>query len=190
MSKIEAVLPRQTRLSLLAAVLVTAALLGTADVAPAAACTRANAMPTHANHRTVARATLCLINRERRSRGLRPLRSSGTLAAAARGHSRDMVRRRYFSHTAPGGARVVQRIRRGGYLRSAKRWRLGENLGWGSGGDAAPRAMVRAWMNSPPHRKAILTASYRDAGVGVSLGLPLSAPGLGATYTVDFGTRR
>jgi uncharacterized protein YkwD len=190
MSKLESILPRRARLRLLAAGLVSAALFGAADGAVAAACTGANAMPTQANHHAIARATLCLINAERHSRGLRPLRSSGALAVAARTHSRDMVRRRYFAHTAPGGSRVVQRIRRSGYLRSAKRWRLGENLGWGSGGEATPRAMVRAWMNSPPHRVAILTASYRDAGIGLASGLPLAAAGSGATYTVDFGARR
>jgi uncharacterized protein YkwD len=190
MSKREPILPKRPRLRLLAAGLVSAALFGTADDALGATCTAANVMPTQANHHAIARATLCLINAERYSRDLRPLRASGALAVAARTHSRDMVRRRYFAHTAPGGSRVVQRIRRSGYLRSAKRWRLGENLGWGSGGQASPRAMVRAWMNSPPHRAAILTASYRDAGVGMTSGLPVAAVGSGATYTVDFGARR
>jgi uncharacterized protein YkwD len=193
MSKLESAFPRRSRLRPLAAGLAAAAILGVTggpDDAPAATCAGAKAMPGQASQHIIARATLCLMNAERRGRGLRPLRSSRRLAGAARGHSLDMVRRGYFSHTAPEGSRLVQRIRHSGYLRSAKRWRLGENLGWGSRGEGSPSAIVRAWMNSPPHRRAILTSSYRDAGIGVVLGVPgpLRAPGV--TYTVDFGVKR
>ena len=83
----------------------------------------------------------------------------------------------------------MTRVRRSGYLRSAHRWRLGENLGWGSREQGSARAIVRAWMNSPPHRKAILSSRYRDAGVGVTWGVPHEGAASGATYTVDFGTR-
>ena len=62
--------------------------------------------------------------------------------------------------------------RRSGYMRSARRWRVGENLAWGAGGKSTPKAIVRAWMHSPPHRKAILTRSYRDVGLGVVSGIP------------------
>jgi uncharacterized protein YkwD len=193
MSKFETALSRRCRLRPLTAGLAAVAILGLTggpDDARAASCAGAQAMPAQGVPDTIARATLCLINVERRGRGLHPLRSSRRLAAAARGHSLDMVRKGYFSHTAPEGSGVVQRIRHSGYLHSAKRWRVGENLGWGSRGEGSPRAMVRAWMNSPPHRRAILTSSYRDAGIGVVLGVPgpLRAPG--ATYTVDFGVKR
>jgi uncharacterized protein YkwD len=193
MSKLETAFPRRSRLRPLAGGLAAAAILAVTvglDDAPAATCAGAKATPGQASQHTIARATLCLINVERRGRGLHPLRSSRRLAAAARGHSLDMVRRGYFSHTAPEGSGVVQRIRHSGYLHSAKRWRLGENLGWGSRGEGSPRVMVRAWMNSPPHRRAILISSYRDAGIGVVPGIPgpLRAPG--ATYTVDFGMKR
>ena len=158
--------------------------------AHAAACGGADAMPAQTSRQALARTTLCLLNAERHANALRPLRFSRPLAAAARGHSADMVQRRYFSHTAPEGAGVLQRIRSTGYLHSAKRWRLGENLGWGTGSAASPRAIVRAWMNSPPHRAAILNGSYRQAGIGIASGVPLAARSGGATYTVDFGVKR
>jgi uncharacterized protein YkwD len=182
-----------SRVRALAAALAAAAFLGSAagaEEANAADCAGGNATPMHASRQMVARATLCLMNAERRGRGLRPLRLSPPLSVAARRHSRDMVHKRYFSHTAPNGSSVVQRIRRSGYLRSAKRWSVAENLGWGSAGEGSAGAIVRAWMNSAPHRKAILTQSYRDAGIGVVRGVPTGLPSSGATYTVDFGVKR
>jgi uncharacterized protein YkwD len=174
-----------------AILLVAVAILGAGPgVASATSCANGDAEPDAMSATTVRRATLCLLNAERRSRGLAPLRLSRRLSAAARRHSRDMVRRRYFSHTAPGGSGLLQRIRRSGYLRSAHRWRLGENLAWGSRGRSSAYATVQAWMHSPPHRHAILTPSYRDAGIGVALGVPQPGPARGATYTADFGAKR
>jgi uncharacterized protein YkwD len=181
------------RLRLLAAGFAAATLLGAAagtGDALAATCAGATARPGEISRTETARATQCLVNAERRGRGLRALRPSARLAAVARSHSRDMVRRRFFAHTAPGGITFLDRIRRSGYLRSADRWHVGENLGWGSGPGGSPEAIVRAWMQSPPHRKAILTAAFRESGVGVARGVPVPAAGGGATFTMDFGVRR
>jgi uncharacterized protein YkwD len=182
----------RSRLILLAAGLAAATLLPAVSGAGASAatCAGASARPSEVSGSEIARATLCLVNSQRRSRGLRVLRPNRRLSAAARRHARDIVRRQYFSHTAPGGSTFLQRIRRSGYLRSATRWRVGENLGWGSGLEASARAIVRAWMHSPPHRRAILTRSFRDAGVGIVRGVPFPHASGGATYTVDFGARR
>ena len=57
----------------------------------------------------------------------------------------------------------------------------------GNGGLATPRAIVEAWMASPPHRETLLNASYRTVGIGVALGVPVRDAGDGATYTADFG---
>jgi uncharacterized protein YkwD len=179
------------RLSLLVAGLAAVACLGTsAGDAAAASCTKANASPTKTSRAAIARTTLCLVNAERKTQQLRPLRMSRPLSAAALSHSRDMVRRSYFEHTAPGGPSFLQRIQRSGYLRSADRWRVGENLGWGARAESSPRMIVQAWMHSPPHRKAILTPAYREAGVGVARGVPTSRATGGATYTIDFAFKR
>src|SRR5690349_11041218 len=92
---------------------VAAVLLGAAP-AQAATCRGADAVPQAASRPAVAAATLCLINAERAAHGLRPLHTRASLVTAARGHAADMVRRRYFSHTAPGGKGVVTRVRRAG----------------------------------------------------------------------------
>jgi uncharacterized protein YkwD len=134
-------------------------------------------------------ATLCLINARRRAHGLAPLRSNRLLHRAARRHSREMVRNRYFDHTSPSGETFDDRIRQTGYLRDAGWWSVGENIAWGVGPNATPRAIVLQWMNSPPHRQAILNSSFRSVGVGVALGNPRSGR-QGATYTTDFGSRK
>jgi uncharacterized protein YkwD len=98
-----------------------------------------------------------------------------------------MVRHHYFAHVSPSGSTVTERVKKAGYLHGARRHTIGENIAWGSGSAAAPAAIVQAWMNSPPHRAIILTAAFRDVGVGIAAGAPQGGPG--QTYTLDVGRR-
>ena len=173
----------------LAAVAVLGASVPSGD-ALAANCPGTSASPAQASQGTITRATLCLVNAEREGRDLRPLRLNRRLSVAARGHSRDMVRRHYFGHIAPDGSTPVERIRDSGYLNAARRWLVGENIGWGEGFKGTAGAIVEAWMHSPSHRKAILTPSFRDAGIGVIRDVPAQLESAGATYTLDLGVRR
>ncbi|MDO8185501.1 CAP domain-containing protein [Conexibacter sp. JD483] len=139
-----------------------------------------------------AEAILCMLNRERAARHLSPLRRNPRLTTAADGHSRDMVRRRYFAHTAPGRVTFVRRITRARYARGGAA-KLGENLAWGMGDPAAPSAVVSGWMHSPEHRANILDPAFRSIGIGIAAGVPVAtasaAAASGATYTTDFGSR-
>jgi len=135
-----------------------------------------------------AETVLCLLNRIRSRHDLRPLRESTKLSKAALRHSRDMVRRGFFEHDAPGGGDVVSRARAAGYIRPGVGWTVGENIAWGSGSLATPASIVDAWMRSAGHRHNILSPAYRDLGVGVALGTPRGING--ATYTTDFGALR
>jgi uncharacterized protein YkwD len=161
---------------------------GSASAAPA--CASASAAPGAVARRILLRATLCVLNAERRARHLRPLRLNRRLSRAARRHARDMVSRRYFSHDSLSGADFVDRIRRTGYLRSARSWFVGENLAWGSGDRSTPRSVMQAWMGSHGHRANILTGRFREIGIGVAYGAPEGASAPAATYATDFGTRR
>jgi uncharacterized protein YkwD len=173
-------------------VAVAAALAALAVAAPSAsaagACDAANASANTASKRALVRATLCVLNAERKRHKLRPLRLNHRLAAAARRHSRAMARKRFFSHTSPSGSTFVDRIRRTGYLSGARRWFIGENIAYGSGSSSTPRSIGTAWMNSPPHRANILSSSFSSIGIGIASGTP--SGGAGATYTTDFGRRR
>ena len=157
----------------------------------ATGCADGRLMPDRANLDRIRAATLCLLNAERTSDGLVPLRSSGALRKAARAHSANMVRRRFFAHDCPGGSTVDSRIGATEYLRGRlRRWALGENIGWGWGNRATPQAMMRVWMDSKVHRDNILDDRFRHIGVGIVIGAPEDVRGRpAATYTTDFGVR-
>jgi uncharacterized protein YkwD len=179
------------RFSFLCALSVLAAMLAAAPSAMAArACQSANATPAQAAKRTMVRATLCTLNAQRARYGLSPLKLNKRLSKAARRHARDMVRRGYFSHDSLGGGTFVDRIRGTGYLRGAQRWSVGENLAWGTHGSSTPRAITTMWMNSPGHRSNILSASFREVGIGLALGAPGAGGGPAATYATEFGAKR
>jgi uncharacterized protein YkwD len=173
------------------AVALATALTLSVAAAPAASaagtCDGSRASVSTASKRVLVRATLCLLNAERTRRHLRALRLNPELSAAARGHSRAMVAKHFFSHTSPDGTTFVDRIRRSGYLDGARAWSVGENIAYGSGRLSTPRAIAAAWMRSPGHRANILSSSYRSIGIGIASGTP--GGDSGGTYTTDFGRR-
>jgi uncharacterized protein YkwD len=174
------------------AALVLAAVLASAP-APAAAqgqCANTATAASAAPADQVQDAVRCLVNVTRASNGLHALHASAQLEAAATRHSADMVRRRYFEHVSPGGATVADRVKRTGYLSGTRDWAVGEDIGWGTEELATPAAIVRAWMNSPPHRAVILSRRFREAGVGVTRGVPVGGvAGDGATFVLDVAAR-
>jgi len=152
-------------------------------------CPNADLEPQADNQGLIRAAILCLHNQIRAENGLPRLRENKRLRKAAVGHSRNMVAKRFFEHTTPSGVTMVDRILKARYVREDQGWMLGENLAWGTGSYATPRGAVQAWMESPGHRANILKRNYRELGVGLVLGVPVS-DAAGATYTVDFGVRR
>ena len=144
-------------------------------------------MPDRANLATVAEATLCLLNGERADRGLAALRLNDRLQRAALGHGNDMVDHQYFAHAGRDGSQPADRIRATGYLSGGGAWRIGENLAWGTGELATPKAIMAAWMGSTGHRANILQPAYREIGFGVVAGNPASAQNGGATFVTEFG---
>jgi uncharacterized protein YkwD len=107
------------------------------------------------------------INKQRAQRGLAKLRVNCKLVTAARAHSADMGRRKYFDHDSPDGETWSTRIVRHGYTRKGCRyWKAGENLYYGAGLYSSPYVAVKQWMRSKAHRTVILTKVFRDIGVG------------------------
>jgi len=161
------------------------------DAQPAAAasrCANGNVAPRAANLEAVERATVCLINEERRRRNLQKLRASSKLRIAGRSHADDMVKRGYFSHLTPAGLSPVDRVLRTGYVFRGRPLAIGEDLAWGDGGAGTARRTVRRWMHSRVHRANILSRSYRQIGVGVAVGSPGLDAG-GATFAAELGHR-
>jgi uncharacterized protein YkwD len=112
------------------------------------------------------------MNGVRAANGRPPLRIGRALTRAARAHSIDMARRRYFEHGA-----FVQRLRRFG-VRAPY---VGENLAYGTGALGAA-AIVQMWIASPPHRQNLLDRGFQRVGVGV-------ASGSSRLVTADFAGR-
>jgi uncharacterized protein YkwD len=177
-------MPARNRIRIAAA----AAAMAVALVAPgqaSARCAWQNANPNDISQRQAAKATLCLLNKQRRAHGLRKLRENGKLDRASQRHANDMAHHNYFAHGDFAG-----RIRGAGYLRGANRgYTIGENIAWGSWDYATPARIVNTWMHSPGHRANILNGRFHEIGLGVARGAPVSGQGRGGTYVTDFGTR-
>lgn len=136
--------------------------------------------------KAASKATLCLLNEERTSRGLKRLRFDSDQKKAAARHNRVMVRKSCFSHECPGEKDLVTRIASTGYLPCSCTWGVAENIAWGSGSKASPQAIVAAWMGSPDHRVNILNPRYDEIGVAIASGSP-EGHANASTYTTDFG---
>jgi uncharacterized protein YkwD len=97
---------------------------------------------------------------------------SEELAAVARGHSADMLRRQYVSHISPEGITAAQRINNYGVRYVA----CGENIGVFYGQAAASTHAVNdihnAFMNQPRsltnHRGNLLNPIWTHVGIGIS----------------------
>jgi uncharacterized protein YkwD len=154
--------------------------------AATAACPGADVVPEQPEQLADAeRALVCLVNEARTSRDRPSLDRDGRLADAAGGHAADMVRRRYFSHTSPGGSDVRDRVRRAGYLPRGRGWAFGEILAWSNSRRARPSTVLDAWLRSPGHRALLLHPRFRDVGAGLALGTPRGRRGV--TAAVTFG---
>lgn len=131
------------------------------------------------------------INALRGAQGLRPLTISPALRAAAAAHSTAMGRAGFFAHESQGGTPFHKRI--GRYYRSAGfgTWSVGENLLFASAPLSADGS-IQAWLDSPPHKRNMLAAPWREVGCAA---LTVSAaPGVFGGDTVvlvtcDFGVR-
>jgi uncharacterized protein YkwD len=102
---------------------------------------------------------LAKINAARRSKGLAALRQSAGLARAAARHARAMGTQGFFSHSSSDGTSPATRIRR--YYPGST---VGEVILWRSP-DVTPAEALRMWLDSPSHRRLLLSSGFRDIGV-------------------------
>jgi uncharacterized protein YkwD len=133
-------------------------------VASALACADAQAPPGTVSNRAYSRALECLVNEQRAGAGLGALDHDRRLARAARRFSSSMVRERFFDHVSPEGSTLGTRAQAAGYSGGA----LGETIGWGAGVLGTPEAIVRAWMESPPHHAILMSGGFQRIGLGVA----------------------
>jgi uncharacterized protein YkwD len=162
--------------------------LGPGVSAANARCAHAGAPPHQVSLSKMRKATICLINKERASRGRHVLDSNARLQLAAERHTKRMLATDCLRHKCPGEPGLNRRVRRTGYTKGQKAWRFAEDLGY----DNTPRQMIKAWLHSSFNRRILLNRHWRDVGVGVGWGA--AAEGADdsrfATYTAVFGWRR
>jgi uncharacterized protein YkwD len=115
-----------------------------------------------------------LTNQERAKRGCRAVRHEPKLSTAARRHSQDMARNNFFSHTGSDGSDFSTRAARAGYNHA-----MSENI---AKGHRTPAEVMKGWMGSTPHRRAILDCAAKAVGVGVA-----RAKDSALLWTQDFG---
>ena len=176
------------RAGALATVLVALALLAGPQRAEAAACAAASNETSLLTKSQEARALLCVINKTRTRRGLHPVRPSAVLNVAALAHSVAMVAKRCFAHQCKGEPDLGGRLKRAGFPGCNCAWRAAENIAYGEDANSSPRAIVRAWMNSPSHRAALLTRRFRMIGIGIVPGMPRAPLNRdAATFTIELG---
>jgi len=183
-----AVLGSSTTVALLAvapsSVMSTAAAASGEPVAQtASSCPGARARVTKASPRKLRSALLCLVNRKRSANGLKALRLDRKLQRAAGRHARDMVKHDYFAHQRDGGPDLSERLDRAGW--NGEAW--GETIAYGCGSSGSPKATLKGWMNSPPHRAILLSGTYRRGGLGVGAEAPCGDGG--AIWVLDVGKK-
>lgn len=104
------------------------------------------------------------INRARNEAGLPALQVNSQITAAARAKSKDMVDNKYFSHNSPThGSFTSLLLYYGINYRTA-----GENLAWNTSGNVG--SVHNNLMNSPGHRRNILSPDFQYVGVGIYVG--------------------
>lgn len=169
-----------------AAILVLAAALFLCAALPAVAFTGCSVEDAPLINADFEARVAELVNAERTSRGLPPLKLVASLSAAARYHAADMGSDDYFEHDSYDRVSGSLKHVCGAFDRVSlwyDDWSaVAENIG---GGYTSPEAVVAGWMNSAGHRSNILSDKFQELGVGYFAG----AGELDSYWVQDFGAR-
>ena len=134
----------------------------------------------HGSLDKITRKVVRLTNRERKRKGIDKLSFNSKLQKAAQSHADDMDRTgRYLAHDSSDGRVLRDRIDAVDYDWSY----ISENA---AVGQASPKAVVQAWMNSPGHRANMLDPEIQEIGVGYAIddvsGTPYWVQNFGSSF--------
>jgi uncharacterized protein YkwD len=152
-------------------------------------CAGADALPQSTTTTALGESVRCLLNERRAAAGLGRLGRQGKLLHAADSHAADMVKFHFVSHLGSDGSTPLSRVRRTGFLKGASFFAVGEDLAFGESYAVTPANIVKAWMNSPVHRRNVLNKRFNRIGAGVARGDPTingDANGEALTYVAVF----
>jgi uncharacterized protein YkwD len=112
-------------------------------------------------------AMICMHRWARRQEHLSSLRVSKRLRASSARKARDIRHCDQFSHYACGRNAFYweQRV---GFFRG--RFGAGENLALTYGEDTSPHGTMELWLQSPEHRRVLLSPRFRDVGMTLMAG--------------------
>lgn len=161
----------RTTLRRLATAGSTAAIVATCILGAANSASASSTSAGGASTADLRASVIELTNTARAVKGCDPLKDKAQLTRAAQAHAADMAATRYFSHTSKNGRSWDDRILAAGWKSPG-----GENIAFGF--DDATR-VVKAWMDSPGHRRNILDCTFTSIGVGYSA--------TGGYWVQDFG---
>lgn len=112
---------------------------------------------THINNTELLAAT-----NEQRVKDTEPvLAENAQLTAAATAKAQDMATRNYWSHATPEGTTPWVFVDQAGYAYE----QVAENLAYGFDNS---QETIKGWLNSPEHRKNLLSSEYTEVGFGVA----------------------
>jgi len=105
-------------------------------------------------------SVLASMNAERIVKGLPPLRLDDRLDGACDDRIQDMEELQYWAHDSPDGRAPFVWLKPRGYFFQA----AGENL---ASGFETTELLVSSWMESPGHRRNIMSPEYQDCGIAI-----------------------
>ena len=146
--------------------------LGGAAFALALSAATATATTTRNETASLLRA----INAARAAHGLAPVRVGTRLRLAAQAHTEAMLATQTFTH-----GEFAERLR--AFHITAPT--IAENLALASGSDATAQAFVQSWLDSPPHRRNLLSPTFTLVGISELAGAFQGSLGI-HLVTVDF----
>jgi len=118
----------------------------------------------HAQEVLSKEAVVSLTNNARALNGLGALSENQLLDAVAEERAKDILEKQYFAHISPTGEQASDVAQRVGYRYKM----IAENLA--SGTFLTNQKLIDGWMQSPGHRKNILSPEVQEIGVAVMKG--------------------
>lgn len=115
---------------------------------------------------------LDLTNKERAKVGKPQFTINYALQETAQHYAERMWNENFYAHTSPEGGVLDDRINLSSYYKvdinncncREVNFAVGENI---AKGQSAPQEVMRDWMNSPGHRKNILSNDFTEIGIGL-----------------------
>lgn len=107
-----------------------------------------------------------LVNQERSKAGVPQLVEDVDVANVAQMKATDMFTRSYSTHNLPSSNKILSEEMVEAH--KGKCAATSENLFAGTGVARSAENVVKGWMESPPHKEAMLNPTYRLTGIGVS----------------------